>query len=109
MEPLPLTPPRPGREDKIPLLAAFLTEYQKRIQEVEVTCSPSPVGEGVRGRGRGRGSIKLQFIKCFCIHSIDYLYFCSAKMSQRVRLSKKSLIRIIINNKMDDYHAETND
>lgn len=42
-------------------------------------------------------------------HFRDYLYFCFAKMSQRVSLCKKSLIPIIINNKMDDYHAETND
>lgn len=52
---------------------------------------------------------KLQFIPHSCPHFRDYLYFCFAKMSQRVRLCKKSLIPIIINNKMDDYHAETND
>ena len=43
--------PRPGRGNRLPLLAAFLTEYQQKAQEVKVTYSPSPVGEGVRGRG----------------------------------------------------------
>ena len=47
IRPLPLTPSPTGEGDKIPLLAAFLDEYQKKTQEVEETCSPFLVGDGV--------------------------------------------------------------